>query len=491
MRINMKIRLSSLYLLLFFFGFLSLLNAQKMKRNVVMHGDYPDPTIVLDNGTFYMTHSSYDYYPGLLIWKSKDLVKWTPVTRALHTNVGNVWAPDLLKYKGKFYIYFPTDKGGNYVITAESPEGPWSEPVKIDVKGIDPGHVATPEGKRFLYVNDGRVVELTPDGLSKTGEVKEVYNGWVYPLEWGTECFCLESPKLTYRKGYYYMTSAQGGTSGPATSHMAVVARSKSPLGPWENSPYNPLIKTWKATEPWVSKGHGTLFADDKDNWYVVYHGFERGNLPLGRNTIIEPVEWTDDGWCKTSLKDLDYKVIFNNKTESDDFSSPLLKLQWTFAGLNDLNEYKIENGALKLNASKDKMHVLQTAIGDYAFESEVKLDADANTEAGLIIYYNDTAYAGLAIKNGKIFSLSKGKKHWGAEINKPECKYLKIKLEGYTLYMSYSSDGLKWEPYEVALDVSGYHTNILSNFASIKIGIYCKGEGSLLIDDFKYRTLD
>jgi xylan 1,4-beta-xylosidase len=244
--------------------FISLTYAQNKSINVVLHGDFADPTIVLTGDTYYMTHSSYDYYPGLLIWKSKDLQNWTPVTRALNTNVGNVWAPDFIKYKDKYYIYFPTDKGGNYVITADNPEGPWSEPIKIDVKGIDPGHIATPDGKRYLYVNDGRVVELTPDGLSKTGEVKEVYNGWLYPLEWGTECFCLESPKLTFRKGYYYLTSAQGGTSGPATSHMAVVARSKSPLGPWENNPFNPLIKTYKASEPWVSKGHGTIFSDLK-----------------------------------------------------------------------------------------------------------------------------------------------------------------------------------------------------------------------------------
>ena len=423
----MKFSLKCIYLILFFILIGSISNAQVKSRNVVMHGDYPDPTIVLDGDTYYMTHSSYDYYPGLLIWKSKDLVNWTPVTRALNTNVGNVWAPDILKYKGKYYIYFPTDKGGNYVITADKPEGPWSEPVKIDIQGIDPGHIATPDGKRFLYVNDGRVVELAPDGLSKKGDVKEVYNGWIYPLEWGTECFCLESPKLIFRKGYYYLTSAQGGTSGPATSHMAVVARSKSPLGPWENSPYNPLVRTWKASEPWVSKGHGTIFSDNKDNWYVVYHGYEKGNLPLGRNTIIEPIEWTEDGWCKTTLKDLNYKIINNSKIESDDFSGSSLKLQWTFSGLDNLKEYQIDNGVLKINGTPEKMRVLQAIISDYAFESEVKLEADPNTETGLLIYYNQTAYAGIAVKNGKVFTFSKGKKHWGAEINRPECKYLKL----------------------------------------------------------------
>ncbi len=467
------------------------IDAQNKSINVVLHGDFADPTIILDGNTFYMTHSSYDYYPGLLIWKSNDLINWTPVTRALNTNVGNVWAPDLTKYNGKYYIYFPTDKGGNYVIVADNPEGPWSEPVKIDIKGIDPGHISTSNGKRFLYVNEGRVVELTPDGLSKTGEVKEVYNGWIYPLEWGTECFCLESPKLTFRKGYYYLTSAQGGTSGPATSHMAVVARSKSPLGPWENSPLNPLVRTWKASEPWSSKGHGTIFSDSKDNWFVIYHAYEKGNLPLGRSTLIEPIEWTNGGWCKTTVNPLNYKIHNNNTIKSDDFSGNKLNLQWSFSGLNNPDEYQLIKGALKLNGSVEKMHVLQAVSGDYSYEASVKIDSDSNTEAGLLVYYNQAAFAGIAVKNGKVFSYAKGKKHWGAEINNPDCKYLKIKMDCFTLTMFYGSDGINWKPYEVGLDLSGYHTNMIGGFSSLKIGVFCKGSGSILIDDFNYKTLN
>ena len=83
-----------------------------------------------------------------------------------------------------------------------------------------------------------------------------VYNGWVYPKNWETEGddMYLESPKLLFKDGYYYMTSAEGGTAGPATSHMCVMARSKSIFGPWENSPYNPVVHTYSATDNWWSK---------------------------------------------------------------------------------------------------------------------------------------------------------------------------------------------------------------------------------------------
>ena len=89
-------------------------------------------------------------------------------------------------------------------------------------------------------MDKGEVIRLTEDGLATVGEKKKVYDGWKYPDHWDTECMCLESPKLNEHNGYYYLTSAQGGTAGPATSHMVVSARSKSVTGPWENSPYNP-----------------------------------------------------------------------------------------------------------------------------------------------------------------------------------------------------------------------------------------------------------
>ena len=102
---------------------------------------------------------------------------------------------------------------------------------------------------------------------------------------------CLESPKLNEHNGYYYLTSAQGGTAGPATSHMVVSARSKSVTGPWENSPYNPIVHTYSVTDSWWSKGHGTLIDDVNGNWWIVYHAYANDYHTLGRSTLIEPVE--------------------------------------------------------------------------------------------------------------------------------------------------------------------------------------------------------
>lgn len=181
----------------------------------VLAGDYPDPSIVRVGQDYYMTHSSFHYTPGLLIWHSRNLTDWKSIGHAVSSHVGgSIMAPDMIYYEGLYYIYFPAG-GTNYVVTAEHPRGPWSEPVDLKVGYIDPGHAVDPQGNRFLFLSEGYCIPLSPDGLSTAGELTQIYEGWRYPKEWLTEGFYLESPKLTYKDGYYYMTSAQGGPPDP------------------------------------------------------------------------------------------------------------------------------------------------------------------------------------------------------------------------------------------------------------------------------------
>ena len=267
--------------------------------NPIFPGDFPDPTIIRDGKDYYMTHTSHNNYPGLLIWHSRDLVNWKVIGSALKEYVGEIWAPDLIKYKGKYYIYCPLhDTGSNMVIVADNIEGPWSSPVDLNVKGlIDPGHIVGEDGKRYLFCSSGYMAELSDDGLSVIGELQKVYDGWKYPSDWLDECFCLESPKLKKGGDYYYMISAQGGTSGPATSHMAVMARSKSVFGPWENSPYNPIIHTYSTQELWWSKGHASIVDTPEGEWWIVYHAYKNNFRTLGRSTLLEPIKMTPDKW--------------------------------------------------------------------------------------------------------------------------------------------------------------------------------------------------
>ena len=148
-------------------------------RNPVLAGDFPDPTVLRDGPDYYLTTSSFDASPGLLIHHSRDLVNWAPLTFALPRPLTTVFAVDLVKHGGRYFIYIPfipspwAPEFGSaariFVIWADRMEGPWSEPVDLGITGaIDPGHVAGEDRKRYLFLNGVRRVRLTDDGLASS-----------------------------------------------------------------------------------------------------------------------------------------------------------------------------------------------------------------------------------------------------------------------------------------------------------------------------------
>ncbi|HKE93613.1 MAG TPA: family 43 glycosylhydrolase, partial [Povalibacter sp.] len=148
--------------------------------NPVMAGDHPDPSILKDGDDYYLTFSSFDAYPGIVIWHSRDLINWQPLTAALRTPIGSVWAPELTKHGGRYYVYIPARTPtyrSIYVIHADSITGPWSEPIDLKLpEHIDPGHAVGEDGKRYLFLSGGDRVRLTDDGLATDGAVQHVYD---------------------------------------------------------------------------------------------------------------------------------------------------------------------------------------------------------------------------------------------------------------------------------------------------------------------------
>src|SRR5665213_3295390 len=217
-------------------------------RNPILGGDHPDGSPLRVGNEFYLTHSSFDYAPGLLIWHSRDLINWRPVVAALHKYYGTVWAPYLCEYKGEFYIYFPAG---------------------------------------------GQMAELNADGLSVKTPQRVVFDPWPLPASMRVECTCLEGPKVIEHNGYYYLNVAEGGTAGPGTSHAVVSARSRHADGPWEYSPYNPIAHTPSRNDRWLSIGHGRLVDTPDGKWYMTVHAYENGYRALGRQLLLLPIEWT------------------------------------------------------------------------------------------------------------------------------------------------------------------------------------------------------
>lgn len=466
-------------------------------QSLVLAGDYPDPTIVREGKWYYMTHSAFDYVPGLTVMKSKDLKNWQPVSFALQKYIGSIWAPDICKYKGKYYIYFTVAAKGqkfkNFVVYADHIEGPWSNPIDLHVDGkIDPCHVVDEQtGERWLFVSGGNRIKLAADGLSAMGNLEHVYNGWNIPRDWDIESTSLEGPKLKRVGDYYYWLSAQGGTSGPATSHMVVVARSKSLLG-WENMPDNPLIHTWKPTEQWQSKGHGSLVDDGKGNWYVVFHTYEKYFQSLGRNTMIEPVRQTADGWWVAPLDTLLDGKVENAHLERD-LGAFRIGYDWKAYMDYDPQRYLVANRSVTIQGKGDNpasASPLMFVAGAHRYELSVKVERSGSAVAGITLYYNKDNYAGIGFDDKLRYRFRRAQKSRSGNCRGEQPLWLKVRMIDNVMSAYTSYDGKKWNKETSSIELSGYNHNTLGDYQSVLPGIFVYGDGKATFSDLHYEII-
>ena len=476
--------------------------------NPILAGDHPDPSILKDGADYYMTHSSFDAYPGLLIWHSRDLVNWTPIGPALKTNVGSIWAPELCKHNGRYYIFLPAkypDNNTSYVIWADHIEGPWSEPVDLKLpRYIDPGHVVDEHGARWLFLSGGDRIQLAPDGLSTVGKPEHVYDPWRYPDDWDVEGFSPEGPKVMKRGDYYYLVTAVGGTAGPPTGHMVIVARSKSLAGPWENDPKNPVVRTTNNSEKWWSRGHATLVEGPAGDWWTVYHGYENGFYTLGRQTLLAPVTWTKDGWFEVGGGDLSKplakpkggKAVPHGMALSDDFGSDKYGVQWNFFDPKKGEHERLSRagGVLTLKGAGEAPSTGAPLIfinGDQAYEIECEIEVDPDTRAGLILFYDRQLYCGLGF-DAKAFVTHQYGIERGRPANPHGAKLLmRLRNDRHIVSFHTSGDGgVTWKRFDRGMEVSGYHHNVRGGFLMLKPGLYAAGKGSARFRNFKYRAL-
>jgi len=343
---------------------------------------------------------------------------------------------------------------------------------------------------------------LCDDGLSLTSELKQTYNGWPIPREWSIECFCMEGPKIAKRGSYYYLTVAEGGTAGPATSHMVISARSKSPFGPWENSPYNPIIRTNENSERWWSKGHSTIFEDATGKWWMVFHGYENGHYNMGRQTLLQTIEWTKDGWYKTpdGIKtDEPIKrpagVISKTAFElSDDFEGNELKPQWKFFGEYDMQRFNLTGNSLLVKAKGNSVgncHPLLCVPSNHSYIAQVELFIEGEATGGLVLFYNNNAHSGILANKENIQANLRG---WQFTTEKNAIQnhvFLRLKNINNTVDMYYSIDGIKWNKIENSAEVSSLNHNVLSDFLSLRIGLCSMGDGQIRFKNFVYKPIN
>lgn len=290
-------------------------------RNPILPGFNPDPSIVRVGDDYFIATSTFEWYPGVQIHHSRDLVHWRLVSRPLARpdqldlrgaeNSGGVWAPDLSYADGKFWLVYSnlaTLNGAvkdspNYVATAPSIEGPWSAGTFLGAAGFDASLFHDDDGRKYLlnmlydhrpghHAFAGiRLREMDPATLKLIGEAKTIFLG----TEWGVT----EGPHLYKRDGWYYLLVAEGGTK---YEHQAVFARSRTIDGRYEVDPEGPILTAWGAPANELQKaGHASL-VDTPDGEYYLAHLVGRpltvrGRCPLGRETAIQKVTWPTGGF--------------------------------------------------------------------------------------------------------------------------------------------------------------------------------------------------
>lgn len=477
--------------------------------NPLISGDRPDPSILRDGEDYYLTFSTFDAYPGLTIWHSRDLVNWRPLKPALTRNIGSVWAPSLHKDRGRFFLFIPVKAQPNdtFVTWADDIEGPWSDPIPLGLPNhIDPCHAVAKDGSRWLFLSGGDRVRLADDNLSLAGPVEHVYDPWRYPPDWIVEGFSPEGPKIHRIGDWFYMLTAVGGTAGPPTGHMVIAARSRSLHGPWEHHPGNPLVRTLSNEEAWWSRGHASLVQAPDDSWWSLYHGYENGFWTLGRQCLMDPVRFTPDGWFAMTGGDLSRPIPKphggraqpHGMALSDDFGAPLaLGSKWAFfrPAADEAKRLRVAGGALhfagKGEAPSSGSPLLLTA-GDTSYAFECDIECAPGGRAGLVLFYDDRLYCGLGFDGERFMTHQYGIER--ARPVNPHGRRMRMRVTNRRHIVTYdtSSDGgRKWHRFDRGMEVSGYHHNVRGGFLMLRPGLYAAGPGEATFRDFRYTALD
>lgn len=389
-------------------------------RNPIRTGMYPDPSIIRVEDTYYMVNSSFIYFPCIPVSMSKDLVHWKIIGHAIinpqWARLDNLeggrgyWAPDISYYEGKFYItatYRLNDDGTVYrkqiIVSSETPEGPYSEPAIIDEDGIDPSLFTDDDGKRYMLLNRGaRILPINKEATKQIGEAKLLY--------YGDNKRAPEGPHLLKKDGYYYLFEAEGGT-GPG--HRITVSRSKELMGRYEPCPYNPIMRQMDEGAIIQRCGHGKPVQTQNGQWYIVYlcgRKIGEGYSILGRETALDPITWTADGW--PIVNNLDGPSTLQIKpnlpetiweeSDFDDFKEQWLGTNWVFPRPPEMDGIVLKNSYVYVKGSKEdlsSMHarnILLRRQSDFKFSCVCKMkmpDIYPGQDMGITCYYDENTF--------------------------------------------------------------------------------------------------
>ena len=295
------------------------------------------------------------------------------------------------------------------------------------------------------------------------------------------------------------MNVAEGGTAGPGTSHAVVSARSRHADGPWEFSPYNPIVRTASRDDRWLSLGHGRLVDTPDGKWYMTVHSYENGYRALGRQLLLLPVEWTADGWFRVQqgvTADSTIPMPIQGAVQqpyldpSDDFKTPDLGLQWGFWHDYDPARFTTGAGVLSLQASGKTLadtSALTTPVGGHSYTVEVDVESDPSCTAGLMLFYNPEHTTGIFLSSEGISArVATGSTHSHQEKGVTRATF-RIVNDRQEIDFYYRVPGQPWRRTQESAEISGMDHNVLGGFLDVRPALCAYGSGKASFRAFRY----
>ena len=501
--------------------------------NPVIAGFHPDPSVCRVGDDYYLVTSSFQFFPGVPIFHSRDLVHWEQIGNVLDRASqlplagancwGGIYAPTLRHHDGRFYmITTNVSARGNFLVTATDPRGPWSEPVWLEQGGIDPS----------LFWQDGRTYMMSnPDDGIYLCEIDEATGRQLTPsrLIWsGTGGRYPEAPHIYRRGDYYYLLIAEGGTE---FGHSATIARSTDIYGPYEACPRNPILTHFRQRtqgHPFQGTGHADLFEAADGSWWLACLAFRplsAGTHHLGRETFLAPVVWDADGWPVVGDDGTLPAVVsglstsatpaasaadgaeaasassgapaFGQRPWRDDFDAPALGPEWVYLQNPDSSAYRLRDGRLWLTGRPTTLDDERRSPTFVAHRQEdvraawtTRLDltdkAQPGAEAGMSVYITGAAHYDLfltpeASADGvpterarlrlryRLGALT----HVERDLPLPDgAAWLRIEADAERYAFAYSADGLEFHPLG-RMDTRYLSSECAGGFTGVVVGLY------------------
>lgn len=475
-------------------------------RNPIIPGFYPDPSVCRVGDDYYLVNSTFEYFPGVPVFHSKDLVNWTQIGHCIHREGQikgeiNIFAPTIRHHKGTFYmITTNVSFGGNFMVKAQNPAGPWSDAIWVDMPEIDPDLFFDEDDRAYVISSSFELAEIDVNSGKLLTERRKIWNatGGRYP----------EAPHIYKKDGFYYLMAAEGGTE---EAHMVTIARSHNIWGPYINNPSNPIATHVNAAgmgNPIQGIGHADIIQAHDGSWWMVIHGYRSvtGYPPhhiLGRETCLVPVSWPKGGWPVvngngTLAMEMTHPTLpqftVQAKAARTDFNDAALGLEWNYVQTPRTNNYQLDmqKGTLALLGSaikvgeKGQPTFAGRRLTDIRFEATARMDFDPKNEkeeAGLLLVNNGSHFDIMVSKiKGKRFlivQLQFGQTIYRSEkiALKPGYVDLRIEGNGPEFKFSYAQQNDTFKTVETA-DARFLSTQTVGWFTGIYVGMYASGNG-------------